>query len=190
MSPAPTQRHTLQQTPNHTPQDPTRAEIERVTFQLQIQQQKQTRLLRKLTHLLHNDTPKAEIIDQLETSYATINNTLKLPRTYRVLSLMQQLHELKGGPTADDRRNMAWRIALSAEEKSPTTSLKAIDMLNRQAGEYQTNKDNDSSGLTINVLNFQAPNPQTAIPQHEKEINPNHQHQQFQPVTINTDQTT
>ena len=165
-------------TPHHSV-DSTQIEIERLTHQFQIQQQKQTRTQRNITRMYFNDHTNLEIQHKLETTLPTIRRTLGLPRTLRTLSIMQQLNELRGGPSSDDRRNMAWRIAQHNEQASPSVALKAIDLLNKQSGEYIP-EETKHQGITINVQNFTIANTQPQQPAPIKDITPS----EFQPVTI------
>jgi hypothetical protein len=121
---------------------------------------------RQIVEQFFQGKSKTEIIDQLNTSYPTINKALGSSKGIQLFALYTQLTQLRLGPSLEARRAMIWRIAKRAEVKAPSVSLKALDLLNRQAGDY-TPDETQEAGLTIKINNFTvnaAPNTPTTTP--------------------------
>ena len=96
-----------------------------------------------------------EITRAITTSAQTITKAITSPKGLRLMSLLTQLTELRTGPALEARRAMLWRIAQRAELKQPTVTLKALDMLNKQAGDYQSDVEQAKGPLfTISINTF------------------------------------
>ena len=133
--------------------DPHHRELEGLQHQLSIYARSMSPLHRNIVQMFFRGHPKPEIIEQLGTSYPTINKALNSPKGLRLLSLMGQVSELRAGPAFEARRAMLWRIAKRAEIPKPSVALKALDILNRQAGDY-ANEEASDGGIKITVKQF------------------------------------
>tara|TARA_R110002020_G_scaffold170207_2_gene359578 strand:- start:10959 stop:11489 length:531 start_codon:yes stop_codon:yes gene_type:complete len=97
-------------------------------------------------------TPQ-QIHSEHEISPATTNRAIDSAKGRQLLSIYNQIEELKGGPTLAQRRDLLWRIATTAELNAPNTAIRAADVLNRQAGDYQNAEDKDPN-ITIKINTF------------------------------------
>jgi hypothetical protein len=103
----------------------------------------------------HKGETKAEITRAIKTAPQTITKAITSAKGLRLMSLLTQLTELRTGPALEARRAMLWRIAQRAELKQPTVTLKALDMLNKQAGDYQSDMEQAQGPLfTISINTF------------------------------------
>lgn len=158
-------------------------EVQRLVLQLATATRALSPKHRKIVELFFQGKTKREIIDQLQTSYPTIASALSSPKGLKLFSLYTQISELRSGPSREARTAMLWRIAKRAEGKAPSVSLKAVDILNRQAGDYKV-EDTHETGLVVNINQFTL----TAAPvKPVKDITPIEG--DFQPITITTPET-
>lgn len=160
--------------------DPSRIEVARLQYQLANLRATMPPKRRNIIEMFFRGHDKKDIAKSLKTSNPTINIAINDRKGLKMLSLFSQLDELRNGPSKQQRRNLAWRIALSNEHKSPATSLRAVDLINRQSGDYQSERDQPDGGLTVNIQNFVI-TPPTEIPNEEKDITPN---KRFIPLEI------
>ena len=133
--------------------DPHHRELEELQHQLSIYARSMPQTHRKIVQMFFRGSSKTDIITELHTSYPTIKKALESPKGLRLMSLMGQVSELRAGPAHEARRAMLWRIAKRAEVPKPSIALKALDILNRQAGDYATEEERDG-GIKITVKQF------------------------------------
>jgi len=142
---------------------------------------------RQIAEMFFKGSTKAEITKALKTSPATINTALASPRGLKLMALHTRLEDLRNGPSLSSRRNMAWRIALKGENTHPLTALRALDMLNKQSGDYKPDADAQEAGLTVNIQNFQVSVHHESQRQQPKDITPTSTGEEFTPITIEVD---
>jgi hypothetical protein len=125
---------------------------------------------------------KTDIAKRLHTSYPTIATVLHSDVGLRYMNLLFKVDELKSGPTLEARRAMLWRIAKRTELSKPTTAMKAIDILNKQAKDYAPPIDDIEidDKLVVRTLNFIVQQNITS----SKEVQTNVIEGEFTPITI------
>lgn len=123
---------------------------------------------RKAIELYHQGRTKAEITRQTRITHATITKALHSPKGLQLMSLLEQIQQLRKGPSLEARRAMLWRIALRAEQHKPSVALSAIDTLEKQAGTYRPHDDHSNEGTIIKIARFEVNNNQITL----KDITP------------------
>jgi transcriptional regulator with XRE-family HTH domain len=127
-----------------------------------------------------------EMADKAGCSVQTVSKARNSPTMLRIMALQERTRRIYGAPAQNQRIQMAWRIAKRNEKDNPNTSLKALDVLNKQAGDYSIDLT-PNNGVTVNIKEFtvsqppQQPQPQPQ-PQNSPPIDA-----EFTPVTVQLD---
>jgi hypothetical protein len=137
------------------PDDPMYVEIAQLCHQIAHYKDKLPYKQRSiLSPALNNVTP-AEIIKNYGVSAGTLHALRKNPNFRTISALQERIDRLNRGPDLSQRMAMLWRIAKREETAKPTTSLKAIDIMNKQDGIYMSaDKTGDTISVTVQTFNF------------------------------------
>mgnify|MGYP001822279407 CR=1 FL=1 len=164
--------------------DPYHEEVQQLAQQLTTLSRAMPFKHRQIVEMFYRGHTKVQIIEKLHTSYPTINKVIESPKGVRLFALLAQMSELKGGPTMEARRAMVWRIAVRAEHRAPSVALKALDILNKQAGDYVPEELAQDAGTHITIKEFKliANQPVKEVIETDSPIEG-----EFQPITVDID---
>ena len=156
--------------PTHST-SPHQTQLDRIYAQLARTQTQVSKKYRLILDEWFKGLSTGEITKEHGIAHNTIKRALNDPKSLKYLSLLQQQEELRGGPTQEERKALLWRVALKQETSNPQHSIKAVDTLNRQAGDYQQAEDRQQQ-VNVIIKEFVLTPPTPLQHPREKDITP------------------
>jgi len=170
------------------PDDPHYAEMAQLGNEISHNKAKLRPMRRQVTTYLNSSLSNKEIAEKVGCSPATVTNAKADPIVQRIVKLNERRNYLQAGPSKAQRMNMLWRIAKREEKPRPNTSIRAVDILNKQLGDYAQAEDSVNSGIVIRINNFTVnsagPSDNNNSVTLEHEPDPTAEIAQFTPVTV------
>jgi predicted DNA-binding protein YlxM (UPF0122 family) len=161
------------------PNDPYHVEMHDIAVLLANFRSDLTAAQRRMIPYLHQNLPHKEVAEKAGCTPQTVTNALKNSSVRQCLRLLMQADRLQAGPSVQQRANMLWRIALRTEHDKPTTAIRAVDTLNKLAGDYQPGDEGEGKTV-INIREFRIEQ-KFATPT-EKDVTP--ANNAFKPITV------
>lgn len=160
------------------PDDKMYAELEHLSTYIANHAQTLTPKQRAVLPYLSSGLNNREIAEKAGVGPQTVSKARQEPVVRRILALQERRNRLYSGPTSAQRAQMLWRIAKANEEKHPSTSIRAVDTLNKQMGDYRPADEAVGDKIVIQIKQFNVNSPGGD----EKEVNAAHDARR--PVTV------
>ncbi len=172
------------------PDDPHFQEVCRIQYELVALNKALPPKRQFVAMMLMSGKNRKQIAEAKECSAQTVGVALADERVQRQLVLLQRLNHIRSGPAQDARQALLWRIAMREEEKRPSISIRAVDVMNRADGVYQPEAEEGAGGLTIRINNFTLNSP--GEPQTPRDMTPKKEgavlEGEFTPLTVEVTQ--
>ena len=137
------------------PDDPMYVEIAQLCHQIAHYKNKLPYKQRSILTPVLNNLTSAEIVKTHNVAAITVQSLRKNPHFQTISALQERIDRLNKGPDISQRMAMLWRIAKREETTKPTTSIKAIDIMNKQDGLYMAaEKTGNTISVTVQTFNF------------------------------------
>ena len=136
------------------PDDPLYVELAQVSNKLSNLQTLISKQQRQIfPHLSNLKLTAQEIAEKVGCNVQTVYSARKNPTIRRMLGLVEHTHRLHSGPSQAQRLQMLWQIAKREQFDKPSISIKAVDTINKQVGDYSTG-DSNTGGVVVNINEF------------------------------------
>jgi len=90
------------------------------------------------------------IAEKIKVSSNTVSKWLNSPAAIRLGTLLDTLNAYLDGPNKEHRKHMLWRIAVDNEELRPSTTISAVQEINKMSGSYEPSSSGSQINITIN----------------------------------------
>ena len=139
---------------------------------------------RAMVPYLRANMTNVEVAEKVDSHPATVKTARDNPTVQRVMNLLQRVHLIHQGPTEQQRLYMLWSIAKRNYIDSPNTTIRAIDVINKQTQTYQVEEIADGR-VVVNIQNFTLNAAHADTHEKIKDITPA-QTAEFTPLVVDT----